>query len=615
MESIDILYLTYIPFIKITPNTPKCVLTTIANAHGYVYKEKFLLRYLLDCQTKYNDNSQYYLSNIDFHSITLPEFARFVNNTINWKKNNLIIAYQYLKHLLESNDTLSVINTQTINFGMQTNELCYSLNPCILYKICLENLLPINKDTTMTEMETMVNILLKYSKFDNNKIQNIVSVKLNTDKDFKQKLIKLLIETHNNLSVSTNNLNNTITHDNLENMHNVLNNVKFLQSMINPTTNEGAIALVAINYRIDISKSCNVIEEFKLLKNNGIESYIPYDDNMKYWYNLNKNIYNLDKTYNPLFSPKYYDYQSIINMAITEGYSNEEIKNNDPYELMQLAYIADTFYDGRFPNIKKNETIYYLNIEDLEDGELICYGRIDEELFPITIEELIAGFKCYRNYTSPFRNGEVISKLAISKLKQILTHNTDNYKEEIITLRKELYNLILVIESEMKIEDEITKSLIHNYYSATMETKTAIHEMFTDMLEMGMYMRGWSGEGAFPIENAVYSVDEQEDVLIRVARSIAKYERQGKRLGKIGNQINNLPLIEYRDGQYLISTNKNQGYTIAERIEIIKDGKDSDNINSCIRISSNWICATAHKYMNILGLNPPFDIFNLRKIY
>src|SRR5438093_207691 len=100
-------------------------------------------------------------------------------------------------------------------------------------------------------------------------------------------------------------------------------------------------------------------------------------------------------------------------------------------------------------------------------------------------------------------------------------------------------------------------------------------------------------------------------IAINVTNSIALFENSCKSLDKVGTLIINLPLVIYRDGAYQTSNEARNGYTIGERVNIVKKGNSTGNTASCIRLSSNWICSTAHKYIVSLGFPAPFDIFNL----
>ena len=71
----------------------------------------------------------------------------------------------------------------------------------------------------------------------------------------------------------------------------------------------------------------------------------------------------------------------------------------------------------------------------------------------------------------------------------------------------------------------------------------------------------------------------------------------------------NLPLMQYHSASktFIVTTDEDEGLTIGERINIVRGGENG-SYKSCIRMSSNVICASAYYYMRIIGLRIPFDI-------
>ena len=74
-----------------------------------------------------------------------------------------------------------------------------------------------------------------------------------------------------------------------------------------------------------------------------------------------------------------------------------------------------------------------------------------------------------------------------------------------------------------------------------------------------------------------------------------------------------LPLLHYR-GEYIAASEHSMGLTITDRIRIVREGDSSNNVNSCIRLTSNWFATTAHRYMQVVGMPQPFNIEHLRSI-
>ena len=411
---------------------------------------------------------------------------------------------------------------------------------------------------------------------------------------------------------------NDITHEYLDVLHQSLNDVKFLQQRIDPITDSGAIALTSIIYNIDISKSKNPILEFKIIKTTSPQNYIPVDNWLKYWYIKNSKLFDLTKTFNPIFSKKFYDKSITLNLAINEGFSSIELKNDDNYELLQLAHLTDTFYIGEMPYLDTNITPIDLdNISDIPYGELLSYGQINVKLKPISINEISNLFTNNENFTTPFDSSKVFSKYSINKLRLIVmgSDGPTNQKisDETIKNRANLVNIINSIEHLLFISDNPTKILAQLYIKSPFETKLIISKILTKLLHIGMYMRGWSGTGDFPLIKTPVPNDKELLVTIKVTESIVDYEKFITSNIEVGSIINNLPLVLYKDDQYTLSKNKSDGLSIIDRLSIVKLGDKTSNMSSCIRLTSNWICSSAHKYLCAICINP-FNIKNLRYI-
>lgn len=604
---------------NINYDTPLCIITEIADAHGINYNiEEF-------------DNKQYILELIDIInsdetvSINLPVesiddweyLARFINKSESWSQNLLIDAYKYLLSFMKNDNLIDNIPENFI-VGVQTPKNIYSTNPCILYKICKNFNISITSKTTINQLYQAVYYIKSDKTLLINKCMSLVH------KCDKSSLINLLItnklDDDNNSSdeINYNNLPNQLTtYDDLLKLENRISDTTYLKLMIPPKTNEGAIILAAINYYIDISKSKSPIDEYVELQHNGL-NYKPVDKWFKYWYEKNRDLFDLKKTFNPLFSNKLYNRDLLLILANNYGYNiNDKNRQSNPYEFLQLEYTSETFYNGLLPLTKKEATIIDLDdFSDIPYGQLLSYGQIDVSLNPITISELIDLFTANQNFTSPFGSEKMFTRTSIKKLKNILLypHGTEyNIKIDVSTLliRKKLFDLITEIELT---NDDASKMLVSIYKNGNYSTKKYIENLLNILLIFGMNMRGWMGKGDYPIREAPVPYDKKVTVALNVTQSIAKYKEERDKNKSIGDIIDKLPLVKYRDGEYLVSKNKNDGFTIGERIEIVIKGKDNPTIYSCIRMSSNWVCSSVHKYSLILGLPAPFDIFKLRHI-
>ena len=596
-------------------NTPLCIISEIADAHGINY------------DTNEFDNKQYIQELIDTInsnekiSIKFPievisdweYLARFVNKSVLWPQNLLVKAYEYLSSFYMNPNLIKEMHINFIS-GIQTPENIYSINPCVLYKICRDSNINMTSKTTLDQLYKAV----YYLKCDKSQLidQCISSVQ----KFNKSSLINLLLD--NNDDSNSDDIDydsfpdQLITYEGLVKLENRISDVTELRLMIGPKTNEGAIMLAAINYNIDISKSKSPIDEYVELRHNDL-NYKPVDKWFKYWYDKNRDLFDLRKTFNPLFPRKIYNQVSLLNLANYYGYNINDKIHVSYYEFLQLAHTSETFYQGLLPLTKKEATIIDLDeLSEVPYGQLLSYGQIDVSLYPITILELIDLLTANQNFTSPFGSEKVFSRTSIKKLKNILSspHGSDYHIKidtETFLIRKKLFDLITEIELT---NDDASKMLVSTYKNGSYSTKKYIENMLDILLVLGMNMRGWIGTGDYPIREAPVPYSREGFVAVSVTQSIAKYKNERDKNKNIGDIIDRLPLVKYKDEEYLVSKNKDDGFTIGERVEIVIKGKDNPTVYSCIRMSSNFICSSVHKYSLILGLPAPFDIFKLRHI-
>lgn len=623
-QSIELSRLAIIGYIN--RSVPLCVLIEIADAHGINYNEAdwnkpnfghHLMEKIIQTPISIINN----LNNAS----QLSYIVRFVNKHRSWPQKKLIQAYNFIIKFTDNDDPLNKIPIDFIA-GSQTPENPFSINACILYKTCLHYHLNVNVRTTINQMAYAIRLL-------RNNIESVMrQAKLFVERDAKRiDLINILITSpheikdFDDMPVSEVIDYNVIpkineSYDLFLNIHNSLSDIRILQQKFEPTTHAGFVALAAINYSIDISKARNTSREYKLLQLTGGNGYDPGDKWIIYWYHRNPGMFDLSITFNPLFPVNYYNKTRLVDMAKYQGYTDGDILNTDPYELLQLAHVSETFYQGEYPTMKSKETS--INLEDVNDipyGELLCYGQIEIVLRPISITELIDTFNANENFSSPFQCDTVFTPTVINKLKNILRLAIGPVpsialSQETIQLRATLLELINYIQLKTMSSDEPTRQFLTSYKNTDQKTKFLIKNTLGCLLNIGMAMRGWLGGGDLPVSHAPVPPEKQGLVSIKVTEFIASFESMCRSLGKIGSQIKFLPIVLYKDGQYQISNDHNQGYTIEDRITIVKQGDKSGNVASCIRLSSNWVCSSAHKYITSLGLPAPFDIFKLSYI-
>ena len=609
-------------------HTPMCVLMEIADSHGIKYEQKDYEKpnFAHHLLASIHQTPVPSISTGDIKEMAQWQFvARFVNKHSQWLQGKLTIAYNFLVEFMNNEDPLIKIPHDFV-IGLQTPDNPYAINACILYKTCIHYRLNVNSRTTINQMAYAVRMLREnvesvirraeaFVKRDAKRL-DLINVLMLSPYEI-QDPDPMIIETPINHEIIP---KVDTTHDLLVRVHESLVNIRTLQQKIDPTTDAGAVALAAINYNIDISRSADPTREYKILRISGRNDYRPADPWMNYWYQRNPIIFDLTVTFNPLFPVQFYDVNLMISLVQNEGYTTEEMANIEPYELLQLAYVSDSFVQGEMPNLKSRMTPIDLdNVDEVPYGQLLCYGQFDAPWRPITINELTELFNANQNFSTPFGANIVFSPTAISKLKIIAQSPSGpnpniRLSQEAVNARANLLEAINGVELLFRNNDEPSRQLALTYRNADPDTKHAIRNSLTYLLNAGMAMRGWLGSGEYPVLKAPVPPGREHEVAINVTDSLAKYEASCRSLGRIGTLINNLPLVTYKDGEYQASVSPSDGLTIGQRISIVKEGEQTGNIASCIRLSSNWLCSSAHKYIMALGFPSPFDIFHLRHI-
>ena len=262
-------YRDSVPLSRLTitgPNydyTPLCVLIEIADAHGILYDESDFERpnfgkYLIDSiSTTLTPNFEYQ------NTVELKNLARFINKNVLWPQSKLFMAYRFLMKFMKNDDPLLWIpNEWTV--GLQTPTHPEAINACILYKTCIYHQLNVTFHTTINQMNYVVQMLRESSDSIFRRVRNyldrdvkridLINILLHSSyeiKDPDRDLVPKKVDLHNFRKIGC-------SDEMLQKLHTSLYNVKILQEKMEPTTDYGSIALAAINYSIDISRSHNL---------------------------------------------------------------------------------------------------------------------------------------------------------------------------------------------------------------------------------------------------------------------------------------------------------------------------------------------------------------------
>lgn len=600
---------------EINETTPNLVIYEIATSHGLVtdlsqcnFSNKILLNYIQETPIK-----------IVKEPITREGWryiARYVNPHVNsWKEGNkLKEAFQFLqqhRHL-----DISKISPDFIA-GQQTPEQLYSFNACLLYGICVKYGVITWSTMGYEELAFAVRSLLTPNFLINHFSQQLQRYQGDNP---PSQLINLCLNFY-----KTNYLQpifpsfDCLAYEELEKKLEELTDVNYLQDRWYPQQTNEVVALVAAKYQLDISTSRYPFEELALLRQHGIRDYQPFDPEMVKYYRVNPRLYSLDYHFNPLFSERYYSGTCLETLQQRSGYQRD---NRIPaYAQLQEAYLCNSFHHGLRPRIKNSQSLYDLaDLSETPSNQIITYGNPDEGYIFFTYSELADFFRINRAFLHPLEKRRQLSHVEISQLRFLSCDDTYPLDDEISSEnRKKLYQAISYVDAfNLEIEEDL-KIFLEAYEVAEEEVKSQVKESFMKLFYAAMYMRGWLGmvedagmstEDPYPIEVAPYR--PQGDVFIRVCQSLKEWHDY---LGVMGDawtkRIHNLPLVRYEDG-FVVSNDPQIGQTIGEKITIVEKGEDHNNtMGSCIRVSSGWLAASCHRYLTILGMEPPFNITKL----
>jgi hypothetical protein len=447
-----------------------------------------------------------------------------------------------------------------------------------------------------------------------------------------------------------------------------------------PRSNSEVIALVAHVFRLDLSLADDPISEYNLIRVSPY-SYFPIDKQLLSRFespNLEVDGLYLDKRFNPELPINYYDKEMLTQLLKMEGIavhnpispymssdSSSAINDDnlpdvtvlgreeDMFTALQNLYLIDTFHHGKSYQMINNETIVNLTeISDLDYDDVVLYGVRGQPMRAYTYEELLETFEYNENLTDPADNKKMFSDDDANKLINLcnrLVEKGDNAQRALNRNQNNKYshrqsrearrgnsvgggaaaigrgevgrNLRDCIEKIQLFQRELGPSwrkLFDAYQNGGPELKSMIVPTIESIRDMAMTMRGWNGEGPYPVKKA--PVLDSATVDFHSNRTIGLVELWCQRLDDVttgttwsglGNSIMLLPLFEFKEGKYIKLRRTEHGTTIKGRIHLVKGGSSVDATASCIRLSSNLFGATSHRYMVLLGIDPGFDVKEL----
>ena len=598
---------------EINSNTPKIVLNEIANTLS-IRNEHNINRLILKINKSYNKNK--IREDYENHIPSLRIVASYVNYLHkSWKRSDLIKAFNFLCSFENNNN----FNNKDFTYGQQTPDNIENLNACVLYRLCKNNSIYTNLETTMEEMANNLKLYFSISSNENN-IKTKIYDYLRFDCTFSD-----LINISNIIDLNSKIENKK--HENILNLKNKYNYKDYEKCSeeilrnddenINPKNEIEAIVMAALYFKIDIRICEDPLYEYKLLST---FPYFPHDkrikEKIKESYIHPDSLQNpfIDKNFKPDFPPNMYSNRDLTYLCGQEGMF---VYDDTHYSSLQMSHLTEIFIHGKQGNIINTENTFLEKIKELEYDNVIIYGiRNENKFIGFTYGELCDTFSNYKRFINPITN-DLFSEELIDKL-YLLTQK-DKRKtesEEIYKERLELGEEIERIKIYISTKNKTVKQFIEKYEKLEKEDKEKVEKCLNALLNLGMYMRNWDGIGNYPlnVNSTNFSEDKQIVVDDRVTQGLIDFEKlvAENDLGIILN----LPLMQYHkeSNTFVTSNDPSEGLTIKDRINIVRGGENDNNMSSCIRMSSNKICATSYYYMVLIGFRIPFNISEVYEI-
>jgi hypothetical protein len=504
---------------EIDENTPIVVLEEISICHRVPFVvSKHITVFLNDVRNKPIGTISNPIVNSDWTTI-----ARYVNPNEHWSIQNLNTAYEFLSGWEGQRQLLP---PRSFTFGAQIDTDPCRLNACLLYAMCKTNNIQTTRNTTMYQMATVCQMITRNISFTRSRIVNCINhmtiPNLIQTYLFIAPLVTQIIEPIGNVVEAS------PTFEGLEECFDQYDDKSAMRLQIHPRTYTDAIVLAALNFGVDISGAKNPIREYSILHQSP-SHYIPEDPELLELVRMNPHQMDLSENFNPHLPSELYDNDALHNMVLREGFTEREIREESAHTLLQMALVSKTFYHGRQPGIRNEESPFLLeDIDELDNDLVVCYGikghdRSESILVAFRYSELGELFQGQRNFVNPLAQDEVFSDLAIIKLKNLCKRTRGSDTEDVVRERLMVHNAIINTELFTNASQAKAREFVVRYEQSDTTTQEQVRDAIYKLFLLSMYMRGWLGEGPYPIESA--PVDDQFLTNHNVTQALIAFEQ------------------------------------------------------------------------------------------
>lgn len=584
--------------------------------------------------------------------------AQFLNRSEKlWDTETLNLAFHFILPLLK--EDYSTFLTQ-LNFdsdgnsiGIFTSIATESLTPCILYNLSQYFGIPTCLGTSLETMYLSVKNKIQTKPDLRNLLKTIVR------QASKEQLIAMLasVNDHRILGKNFLELNLPIySHINKWNEYNDVcyeNLVKSYRRLVSSSilSSSSPSSLVSSSILSSAPSSPSSQHTSPILK--GKCDAVVYAAK-KYYVDLsqandplqklleNKDISNFPSTktcFNPLLPPELYDSTYMWEQCLHEGFTIEDIRSTSHaarHEMLKNLYYKENNFHITPPSAPPIFTIICRDeVWELDPDEVLYFGPyFGTPCFATTYLELADWFLSQRNFICPHNVNMVFTEMHLRKLKNICA--SEDEKQKNTDKKRRLLFVMTQIHLEHENVHNSLKKLSQLFINiSNSKKKLLLKRCIVKLFYFALTLRGWLGEQNFlskekkimleeemwpmdeickyPIKKA--PVDNQIEVDQKVSETLNELQKYISEVKEVLDfNILEIPLLLYRDGQFICSNSKENGYTIGDRISILLSKDQEVNEESCMRRGSNWFLSTSYHLMEILEISPPFRIEDMSEI-
>lgn len=580
----------------------------------------------------------------------LKKLLRFISPFLTndeWFSDSVVHGYEHLISFDESFNEIPYISKESVSFGWKTNSSPLALNELIVYRISKFNKYPLDKTTSLNELNLFV------EKFISKKISN-----------FKQSLLYTI----NSLSdvdllkiyYTTSNLASIVDRDEefkfldkkehkydfeqpyLDICMNTMFDSKKIISRIRPKTKYEAIVYAAVKHNVNIIQSSDPLKEIDCLKHG---KYIPYCTSFAKKFFINSKYYSINRRWcEELSDTNIYSIEQLRNFTLEEGFDKiNTLSFGELNSYLKSTKISLNVYFGRHPECKDvRSCISLTSIDEIPDRELFCFGiEKTNQLNYISLDDLIDFFENMKMYIDPVKfiplDERVIKKIRLY---------CSNVSSDLVKKTRKLIEIMNELDKIKKLIDVKVKDLKIKLRNTDQETRDNVDFFFRKCMEMGLYMRGWKINPAveYPLLSQDAQINENDeiepdkDLDISIYGEDFKYTVKQKIIDcsvksldesveilnelplEIRNDIKCLQTVKFTDngmpveimGNIIKGAYTYQNETLIDSMRKIYNGMGP--ADSCIRTNSTWILFSSCWYRLLFGFDVPFRIDKIQPI-